>query len=163
MLEILNRNSNTKRKYRPDPLPTAQHPDRPFDEKINNKESFDKYSMESFQRDPPVYEFVNCTYEKGETVILTRDDFLRFMTLCCTELRCGQYVTGDHTVADIDPNSSDSSRASAGMPTSLRVTRDQRCEPRGERSPATPLRHGDATVAWGLFLTNVAGYWLDSA
>ena len=42
MLEILNRNSNTKRKYRPDPLPTAQHPDRPFDEKINNKESFGK-------------------------------------------------------------------------------------------------------------------------
>ena len=59
MLEILNRISNTKRKHRPDLLPTTQHPDRPFDEKINNKESFDKYSMESYQQDPPVYEFAN--------------------------------------------------------------------------------------------------------
>ena len=53
MLEILNRNTTTKRKYRPDLLPTTEHPERPFDETISNKDSFDAYTIDSFERDPP--------------------------------------------------------------------------------------------------------------
>ena len=102
MLEILNRNTTTKRKYRPDLLPTTERPERPFDETISNKDSFDAYTIDSFERDPPIYEFATYVYEKGETTVLSRGDFLRFMSFCYGKLRLGQYMAGDRTFADID-------------------------------------------------------------
>ena len=59
---------------------------------------------------------------------------------CYMKLRFGQYVTGDHTFADIDPEQLRliKARASAGTPTSKRATRDPRCELREQEPPQLP-------------------------
>ena len=91
MQEIFHRNSTANKKYRPDLLPTINHPGKPSDETLNTRENFEAYDMAGFQADPPTYQF--ATYDE-ETVIMSQDDFLRFMTRAYTRLRLGQFMHG---------------------------------------------------------------------
>ena len=43
MQEIFNRNYTSSKKYRPDLLPTVEHPTKPFDETRNTRENFEAY------------------------------------------------------------------------------------------------------------------------
>ena len=99
MQEIFHRNRTANKKYRPDLLPTTNHPGKPSDETLNTRENFEAYDMAGFQADPPTYQF--ATYDE-ETVIMSQDDFLRFMTLAYTRLRLGQFMVGDFSFADVD-------------------------------------------------------------
>ena len=104
MMTILDRNFQTNKKYRPDLLPTEAHPNRPLDETANTQENFLAYGISSFRKDPPFYHFATYDYTEDETVVLTQDDMLRFMALCYIRLRAAQYLTGDRSFLDIDPD-----------------------------------------------------------
>ena len=104
MMNILDRNFQTTKKYRPDLLPTEAHPNRPLDETANTQENFQAYGISSFRKDPPFYHFATYDYVEDETVVLTQDDMMRFMALCYIRLRAAQYLNGDRSFLDIDPD-----------------------------------------------------------
>ena len=101
MNEIFNRNHTAKHKYRPDLLPTVNRPGKPSDETLNTRDNFEACDMAAFQADPLTYQFATYEYDE-DTVIMTQDDFLRFMTLAYTRLRLGQFMVGDFSFADVD-------------------------------------------------------------
>ena len=49
-----------------------------------------------------MYHFANYEYDEDETVMVSQDDFLRFMTLAYTRLRLAQFQMGDYSFADVD-------------------------------------------------------------
>ncbi|CAE7330768.1 unnamed protein product [Symbiodinium necroappetens] len=118
MQKFLNRNYSIKRqnRYRPDLLPTANHPYKYQDETFNTTEHFEAYGVGSTRKGPPYYHFGVYQYDPDATVIMKQNDFMRFMSLCYIQLRAIQYIQGDYSFSNVILSSSDNADGSARPP-----------------------------------------------